>query len=91
MLPIYLFAALLFVLLLLVAPSSKAEALRLLSGWNGALWWIGVVGIGIVTPLVMLIKEGKGPMRHAWIFSSCLLFGDFLLRYVLIMTGQGTM
>jgi hypothetical protein len=35
------------------------------------------------------MKKDEGQIRHAWFFSSCLLVGDFLLRLVLILAGQG--
>jgi polysulfide reductase chain C len=88
-LPLYLLAALLFVLAL--AVSSKGAVVPFITGWSGFLWWVGVVGLGILLPLVLVIGKDKGRMRHAWVFSSCLLLGDFLLRFVLVLAGQGAM
>jgi polysulfide reductase chain C len=88
MLPLYLFAAILFVILLVVSSPSWSEAFRYIAGWNGLLWWVGVVGIGILFPLILVMKKGREPMRHAWLFSGCLLLGDFLLRLFLILAGQ---
>jgi polysulfide reductase chain C len=88
-LPLYLLAALLFALSLAVSSSSRAAALRFMTGWSGFLWWVGVVVIGIVLPLILIMGQRKDPMRRTWVFSSCLLFGDFLLRLVLILAGQG--
>jgi polysulfide reductase chain C len=88
-LPLYLLAALLFVFSLALSSHSKAAAYHLMTGWSGFAWWIGVIGLGIILPLVMVIrKESK---RYAWIFSSCLLFGDFMLRLVLVLAGQAAM
>jgi formate-dependent nitrite reductase membrane component NrfD len=89
MLPLYLFAALLFIVSLTIASASRTEAFRFMTGWSGVLWWGGVIGAGIVVPLILVMRKSREPMRHAWFFSSCLLFGDFLLRLVLILAGQG--
>jgi len=90
-LPLYLFAALLFVIFLAFSSNSSEEVLHFLTGWSGLIWWVGVVGIGILLPLILVMRKGGTPIRHAWFFSSCLLLGDFLLRFVLIMAGQGAL
>lgn len=89
LLPAYLFAAILFILVQVVSADTRPAALQLMSGWSGLLWWVGVVGIGILLPLVWAMRKTGGAARHAWLFSICLLFGDFLLRLVLILAGQG--
>jgi polysulfide reductase chain C len=86
-LPLYFFAAILFLVFLF---SSAAEVFfHFITGWSGLIWWVGVVGIGILLPMTMVMRKSKIPMHHAWFFSGCLLLGDFLLRFVLIMSGQG--
>jgi polysulfide reductase chain C len=90
-LPLYLFAAFLFVILLAVSSASWGDVFHWLTGWNGFLWWVGVVGIGILLPLFLVMRKGQEPIRHAWLFSSCLLLGDFLLRLFLILAGQGAL
>jgi formate-dependent nitrite reductase membrane component NrfD len=90
-LPLYLFAAFLFVILLAVSLASRTEVFHYLTGWNGFIWWVGVVGIGILLPLVLVMRKGQESIRHAWLFSSCLLLGDFLLRLFLILAGQGAL
>ncbi len=91
LLPLYLLAAVLFVLFLAISASSWGEVVHFMTGWSGFLWWVGVVGVGIVLPLILVMRKDKAPLRHAWAFSGCLLLGDFLLRYVLIMAGQGAL
>jgi polysulfide reductase chain C len=88
-LPLYLFVALIFMLFLIVPNASRAEAFHLMTGWSGAVWWVGVMGIGILIPLILVMKKSREQIRHAWFFSGCLLIGDFLLRLVLILAGQG--
>ena len=87
-LPLYLITALIFCVVLAASPASRGAAFGLFSGWSGWIWWIGVVGIGILLPLFLVMKNGK-QLRHAWLFSGCLIIGDFLLRLVLVMAGQG--
>jgi polysulfide reductase chain C len=89
-LPVYLFASLLFMACLAFSSDSWAEVIHFITGWSGLIWWIGVVGIGILLPLILVTRK-REPMRHAWVFSSCLLLGDFLLRMVLILSGQGAL
>jgi polysulfide reductase chain C len=91
MLPLYLFAALLFIFSLSIASASRTEAYRFMTGWSGLIWWVGVMGAGILLPLILVMRKSMEPMRHAWFFSSCILFGDFLLRLVLILAGQGAL
>ena len=88
-LPLYLVSALIFVFVLAVSSASRAEVFDFMTGWSGLIWWVGVVGIGILLPLILVMKKNREQMRHAWFFSGCLLIGDFLLRLVLILAGQG--
>jgi polysulfide reductase chain C len=90
-LPLYLIAAVAFIFVLAISSRSRAEVLDFISGWSGLIWWIGVVGIGILVPLIIVMKKNKEQIRHAWFFSACLMMGDFLLRLVLILAGQGAM
>ncbi len=87
-LPIYLLTALFFVFALAVSSVSRAEAVHFMGGWSGFIWWVGVVGVGILVPLILVIRRTEHRMRHAWVFSGCLLVGDFLLRLVLVLAGQ---
>jgi polysulfide reductase chain C len=88
LLPLYLFAALLFMVLLVISSASRSELVHFMTGWSGLIWWVGVIGIGILLPLILVMRKNRTP-RHAWLFSGCLLLGDFLLRLVLILAGQG--
>ena len=90
-LPLYLFAAVTFILAQAIFPDSRSEMVNFITGWSGLIWWIGVVGIGILLPLILVMKKNRDQMHHAWFFSSCLLLGDFLLRLILILAGQGAL
>jgi formate-dependent nitrite reductase membrane component NrfD len=88
-LPLYLIVALIFIFVLAMAPASRSTALDFITGWSGLIWWVGVIGIGIVLPLILVMRKTEKPARHAWLFSGCLIMGDFLLRLVLVLAGQG--
>jgi len=90
-LPLYLFTALFFVSIPAIASISRTDLFHFVTGWSGLIWWVGVVGIGILVPWILVLTRGKEPVRHVWIFSSCMLAGDFLLRLVLILAGQGAL
>jgi polysulfide reductase chain C len=88
-LPLYFLASLLFVFSLTLASDSRVLISHFFTGWSGFLWWVGVIGVGIVLPMLIVMRTDRHPMRHAWLFSGSLLLGDFLLRFVLILAGQG--
>jgi polysulfide reductase chain C len=87
-LPLY-FCAAIFFLGFLAFSASREVFVRFITGWSGLIWWVGVVGVGILLPMILAMRKSKTSMHHVWFFSGCLLLGDFLLRFVLIMAGQG--
>jgi polysulfide reductase chain C len=90
-LPVYLFAAIAFIFILTALPDSRRVGFNFIAGWSGLVWWVGVVGIGILVPLIIVMKRKHEPLSRAWILSGCLLIGDFLLRLVLVLAGQRAM
>lgn len=89
-LPFYLLTALVYVFSLFVSSTSRICAISLIAGWIGLVWWAGVVGTGIVVPLILVMKKEGIKIRQAWFLFSCLLIGGFLLRVVLILAGQSS-
>jgi polysulfide reductase chain C len=87
-LPFYLFMALVFVLTLIASPASEGHAIHFITGWSGLIWWAGVVVVGIVVPLIFVMRKGAIRNRGAWVMFSCVLVGGFLLRIILILAGQ---
>jgi formate-dependent nitrite reductase membrane component NrfD len=69
----------------LVLLGSAAQPL--LSGHYAALFWIGLVGVGLVIPLIV---DFVGHRTHALAALSALLVlaGGFVLRYVMLMSIQ---
>ncbi|MDQ6829196.1 MAG: polysulfide reductase NrfD [Gemmatimonadota bacterium] len=54
------------------------------SGGFGVLFWIGVVIVGLVAPLVL---HWRAPNRAA-LAATCVLVGGFLLRVIIVMAPQ---
>ena len=90
-LPLYLLVALVFVISQAIAPESRGAALGLMTGWSGLFWWLGAIGVGIAFPLNVVFSKKAIGVRQAWYLFSSVLLGGFLLRLVLVYSGQGTM
>jgi formate-dependent nitrite reductase membrane component NrfD len=88
LLPFYLVMTLSFSFSLLLSSDSKSAAIFLMTGWNGFLWWAGVVGIGIVVPLIFVLNSKELKTRQACLVFTCVLIGGFLMRMVLMLAGQ---
>jgi formate-dependent nitrite reductase membrane component NrfD len=61
-----------------------------ITGGFGAVFWIGVVIIGLVAPLV-LHQRARRPAdahRSLRLASTCILVGGLLLRFVIVMSPQ---
>ncbi|GAC1514571.1 MAG: polysulfide reductase NrfD [Gemmatimonadaceae bacterium] len=61
-----------------------------LVGGFGAVFWIGVVGVGLLAPLVlhMATRQAADPDRRSRTSAVCVLVGGFLLRVVIVMAPQ---
>lgn len=62
----------------------------LISGGFGVIFWLGVVGLGLVVPLVLHRSAVRGwsAQRRAVISAACVLIGGLLLRFVIVMAPQ---
>ena len=82
----------LLVLLLISHMSSsathQAAAALLLTGPYAALFWVLVVGLGILTPLFLQTLELFNRIRHTIAPSILVLFGGLMLRFILVYAGQ---
>jgi protein NrfD len=54
------------------------------------MFWVGVVAIGIVVPLVMQTLELSHRIRHTIVPAVLVLAGGFALRWVLVNAGQAS-
>jgi formate-dependent nitrite reductase membrane component NrfD len=93
-------AVFLFVLGLYVSPRSSVAAVHLIMGGEYTfLFWLLVVGIGIILPLVFevyeliphYIEHVELKEHNAWIsgiITTSILIGGFTMRYIVIYAGQ---
>jgi formate-dependent nitrite reductase membrane component NrfD len=88
LLPAYLMALLVYMLLFFVPLTRKPDVMPLIAGWSGLTWWLGVVGIGILLP--MFLNMRKAMLNRSTVFTvlGALLVGGLLLRMVLVYAGQ---
>lgn len=60
-----------------------------ITGGFGIVFWLGVVGAGLVVPLVLHRRTHRGDgARFARIAALCVLAGGLLLRFVIVMSPQ---
>jgi formate-dependent nitrite reductase membrane component NrfD len=88
-----LIALILFVVSVKMAGSAGISAAlgQLLSGRYGVPFWLGVVFIGVVAPLVLQRWTARaGAPGMAALVSVLVLIGGFLTKYVLIAAGQAS-
>jgi len=86
--------------LLTVGNASQAIAVILPGGALAKLFWIGVVLVGLILPVLVELKYVIPTLRHNRPFAMprnleiavCLvvLIGGFMLRYVVVVAGQVT-
>jgi formate-dependent nitrite reductase membrane component NrfD len=93
-------AIFLYILGLYVSPRSSAEAVHLIMGGEFTLlFWVFVVGVGIVFPLIVVVNEllpyfnerSRDTEHKLWLtglVTVSVLVGGFMLRYVVIYAGQ---
>ncbi|HQR77466.1 MAG TPA: polysulfide reductase NrfD [Burkholderiaceae bacterium] len=80
-------------LLLSLATStlSHIEAARLLfAGRYALVFWIGVIAVGILVPIVMQALELAHRIPHTVVPAVLVLVGGFALRWVLVNAGQAS-
>jgi formate-dependent nitrite reductase membrane component NrfD len=88
LLSFYLLAVAAFLALLFGAGTPRQELLALLAGWNGALWWLGTIGVGILLPLGIMFRKGRMSTASLCLALAAILIGGFLLRFTLVTAGQ---
>jgi formate-dependent nitrite reductase membrane component NrfD len=79
----------LFLVGLAGASRAQAEAAALvLGGPFTAVFWVGVVGLGILLPLVIQTLAVTHRVRHTPIAPVLVLLGGLGLRFVIVYAGQ---
>ncbi len=79
---------LLTLVLLVVLLGRFAEPL--IAGGFGVLFWLGVVGLGLLFPLVLHRRAVRGwdSHRRELVAAVCVLVGGLVLRFVVVMSPQ---
>lgn len=88
LLPAYLMALLVYMLLFFVPLTRKPDVMPLIAGWSGLTWWLGVVGIGILFPMFLNMRKSRLNCSTVITVLGALLVGGLLLRMVLVYAGQ---
>ena len=82
-------AIVMFVIGLANATEAHRQAAALLLGGSyTALFWVGVVGLGVVIPLVIQLLAVNHRVQHSPVAPLMVLGGGLVLRFVIVSAGQ---
>jgi formate-dependent nitrite reductase membrane component NrfD len=89
----FILAEMLFIGLFLVGLSSAsrvhAEAAQLLLGGSfSAVFWVFVVGLGLVVPAGVQFLAVRHQIQHTPVAPLLVIFGGLVLRFVIVYAGQ---
>jgi formate-dependent nitrite reductase membrane component NrfD len=82
-------ALMLELLVLILFLVSLGSVARVFLGWWGLVLLLGVIGIGILTPLLLERRTGRLAPSHLVRSASLVLLGGFLLRVVVLLSSNG--
>jgi len=81
----------LFLIGLLTSTAAQQHAAGLLLGGPyAAVFWVGVIGLGITIPLGLQFLELRQVIRHSLVPAVLVLCGGLVLRFVLVYAGQAS-
>lgn len=91
----FLVAELVFIALFLIGLVSSTQAHvtaagLLLGGPWSALFWVGVIGLGIVLPLAIQLLAVQHRVAHTAIAPLLVIAGGLALRFVIVHAGQAS-
>lgn len=75
------------VILFMIAGIKSAGMKYMIGPGFGALWWVGIIGLGIVLPVLVGLRGAKKP-QLSLVISALVLLGGFFLRYAILYAGQ---
>jgi len=77
------------ILVVFMLAGIKTDAMKLIVGPGfGLLWWVGVIGLGLIVPVAYGLKGGLKKPRLSLVVSALVLLGGFFMRYVILYAGQ---
>jgi protein NrfD len=81
----------LFLIGLSASTAAHAEAAALLLGGPyTAVFWVGVVGLGLALPLALQMLAAAGRIAHTPVAPLLVLAGGLALRFVIVVAGQAS-
>lgn len=91
----FLVAELLVILLMIVGFMSSPEIYQnaiqiIMNGSLAAVFWVFVVGLGIVLPLIIQLFAVNNKVQHTAVAPIFVLIGGLILRFVVVAAGQLT-
>ena len=89
----FLIAELLIILMMFVGFVSSSQiqiqaAQLFLSGPYTAVFWVFVVGFGILIPLLIQLMAVNDKIQHTPIAPIMVILGGLILRFVIVSAGQ---
>lgn len=79
---------LLMVILFIIVGIGSAPMKAIIGSAFGLLWWVGVICLGLVVPLIVGFRGGSKNPSMSLLISTLVLLGGFSLRYVILIGGQ---
>jgi protein NrfD len=74
--------------LLTASQASIDAAMLLINGKYAATFWIFIVGLGIIIPLIIQLSAVTHKIKHTPIGPILVLFGGLMLRFIIVSVGQ---
>jgi protein NrfD len=79
----------LFIIGLLSSSQAGMNGVMLiLNGKFAAMFWVLVIGVGLVIPLIIQILAVSKKIKHVSLAPVLVLFGGLMLRFVIVFAGQ---
>jgi protein NrfD len=72
----------------MIAEVHSASAMLLISGPYAASFWVYVIGMGIVIPLIIQLLAVNHKIAHTPIAPILVIAGGLALRFVIVNAGQ---
>ncbi|MCK6543789.1 polysulfide reductase NrfD [bacterium] len=86
-----LFVITLFIVGMLSSAQAQQTAARLiLNGPYAAVFWVFVVGCGIIIPLIIQLLAVNHKIQHTPIAPIMVMLGGLILRFVIVYAGQAS-
>jgi molybdopterin-containing oxidoreductase family membrane subunit len=72
----------------IVAPEKFVAIKAFVIGPYASYFWIGEIGLGLVIPLILLVRSKGLNVQLMFVATGMMLVGIFVMRYDLVLAGQ---